>query len=284
VSERATVPPALSWLYVPGDRPERFAKAAASGTHVVIVDLEDAVAPGNKARARREALAWLADAEPGRVEVRVNAAGTPEGRDDLVALASLASRGEPPALRAVRLPKVESAADVQRALGLLAPATVPVVCLLESALGVEDAYWIATASPRVAAIGLGEADLAADLRVSGEDGLAWPRSRVVVAARAAGLPAPAQSVYPRVDDPEGLAASCRRGRAMGFRGRAAIHPRQVPVIHDAYRPAEAEIADARAVLAALDAASGVAVLPDGRMVDAAMRRPAEETLALAALL
>jgi len=252
----------LTWLYVPGDRPDMYSKAVESGADVVIVDLEDAVVPAGKDAARRAVCEWLPYAPPGTVEVRVNAAGTPWVADDLEAL------GDVPSLVGVRLPKVESADDVRAAADL---TRVGISCLIETALGVERAFEIATAHPRVAAIGLGEADLASDL---GTDALDWPRSRVVVAARAAGLPPPAMSVYPNVDDLEGLASSCRRGRALGFRGRAAIHPRQVPVIREAFRPDAGEVAGAQALLAAFghafDAGRGVTVLPDGRMVDAAM--------------
>jgi citrate lyase subunit beta/citryl-CoA lyase len=132
----------------------------------------------------------------------------------------------------------------------------------------------------VASIGLGEADLRADLGVPDESGLAWVRSRVVVAARAAGLPPPVQSVYPDVRDLAGLAASCRTGRAMGFRGRAAIHPAQLPVIAEAYRPDAEEIAEARRVVEAFaDATTGAVALEDGAFVDIAVVRRAERLLA-----
>lgn len=271
----------VSWLYVPGDRPDRFDKAAASGAHVVIVDLEDAVAPSHKAAARREALAWLPDAAPGTVEVRVNAPGTAWAADDLAALTGW------PALRAVRVPKVHSAADVHAALDQLADQQTTLVCVLEAALGVENAFTVASAHERVGAIGLGEADLAGDLGV-GDTGLDWSRARIVVASRAAGLGAPAQSVYASVTDLDGLRRSCLAGRELGFVGRTAIHPRQISVIHAAYRPSTEDVATAEAVLAGLADASesdaGVTVLADGRMVDAAMRRRAEDTVALAGLL
>jgi citrate lyase subunit beta/citryl-CoA lyase len=119
--------------------------------------------------------------------------------------------------------------------------------------------------------------------VSDDAGLAWARSRVVVAARAAGLPSPVQSVYPDVRDLEGLAASCRAGRAMGFRGRAAIHPAQLPVIAEAYRPEPAEIAAARRVVEAFASATvtdtGAVALEDGAFVDLAVVRQAERVLA-----
>ncbi len=271
----------VSWLYVPGDRPDRFAKAAASGAHVVILDLEDAVAPAHKEAARREAVAWLPDAAAGTVEVRVNALGTRWAADDLAALAGWA------ALRAVRIPKVQRGADVHAAIDQLADPDVPLNCVLETALGVENAFAVATAHDRVHAIGLGEADLAGDLGV-GDAGLVWSRARVVSASRAAGLGAPAQSVFTNVTDLDGLRQSCLSGRELGFVGRSAIHPRQIPVIHDAYRPSDDELAAAQAVLAGLAEAeqidAGVAVLADGRMVDAAMRKRALDLVELAAVL
>jgi len=271
----------LSWLYVPGDRPERFAKAAASGAHVVILDLEDAVVADHKDRARREALAFLTGAAPASVEVRVNRPDTPAGRADLAALTDTA------ALRAIRVPKIASPSDVALVADAVTARTTPLCCLIESALGVENAFAIASA-PRVAGIALGEADLASDLGTADSAGLSWSRSRVIVAARAAGLPAPAQSVYLDIDDLDGLLRTSRDGRAMGFRGRAAVHPRQIAVIHEAYRPTEQELTDAVAVLDALararDRGLGVVALSNGHMVDEALRRRAEDIVATAAIL
>ncbi|WP_245646797.1 HpcH/HpaI aldolase/citrate lyase family protein [Microtetraspora niveoalba] len=269
-----TAPPAasvtapLTWLYVPADRPDRVAKALAADADVVIVDLEDAVAPENKGRARAEAVALLATPQP-RVQIRVNDVRTPYGQADLHALAALVT-----GTCGVRLPKVESAAEVREIAAAL--PGVPLHPLIESALGLERAFEIATACDAVASVGLGEADLRADLGVSSDGGLAWARSRIVVAARAAGLPAPSQSVYPDVRDLAGLAASCLEGRATGFRGRTAVHPAQLPVIVEAYRPSEAEIAAAQEVLAA--AGQGAVALPDGRFVDEAVVRQARRVL------
>ncbi|SEE40281.1 HpcH/HpaI aldolase/citrate lyase family protein [Jiangella alba] len=271
----------LTLLYVPADRPDRAAKALASAAHVVILDLEDAVAPSAKAAARASAAALLADAGPGRaVQVRVNAPSTPWGGDDLAMVAGL------PSFVGVRVPKVSSPADVAavRSAVRSAAGERPVHVLLETAAGVEAAYAVASA-PGVASIGLGEADLASDLGVSGPDGLAWCRQRLVVAARAAGLPPPAMAVWTDLRDDDGLAASCRAGRALGFVGRSAIHPRQLPVIEAAFRPSPDEVARAAEVVAAVEAAaasgSGVAVLPGGRFVDVAMVEQARRVLALA---
>jgi citrate lyase subunit beta/citryl-CoA lyase len=273
----------LAPLYVPGDRPDRFGTALAAAGDV-ICDLEDAVAPAGKDQARRAVVAFLtglpaaAGSAGAVVEVRVNALDSPWGEADLHALAGL------PGLAAVRLPKVESARTVHRTLDLLGPGPA-VHCLVETAAGVEAAFAIAGSSPRVAGIALGEADLISDLGVPDGSGLGWARGRVVVAARAAGLPSPLMSAYPNVSDVDGLAASCRQGGRLGFVGRAAIHPRQVPVIVAAFAPGEAARADATAVLAALQDAAragrGVVVLPDGRMVDPAMVGRARRVLAVA---
>lgn len=130
-------------------------------------------------------------------------------------------------------------------------------------------------------IALGEADLRADLGVRDDIGLDWSRSRVVLAARAAGLAPPAQSVFPDVRDLDGLWASCAHGRALGFLGRAAIHPRQLPVIDRAFRPTPREIEAAAEIVAAAVADEGAQALPDGRFVDAAVVASARRTLALA---
>ncbi|BCJ35751.1 CoA ester lyase [Actinocatenispora thailandica] len=260
----------LTALYVPADRPDRVGKALAGDADVVLVDLEDAVAPDRKRHAREQAARLLATITDRNVQVRVNDVRTAAGDADLAMLAGL------PRGIGVRLPKIEDA-DTVRVVAARLPGRA-LHPLLESALGVERAYRIATADAAVASIGLGEADLRADLGLpaDADDGLAYPRSRVLVAARAAGLPAPAQSVYPNVRDLTGLAASCRAGRRVGFRGRAAIHPAQLPVIAAEYAPTEAELAAARAVLAVED--TGAAALPDGRFVDEAILRTARNTL------
>ena len=272
--------PPLTWLYAPGDRPERFAKAIASEADVIIVDLEDAVAPGHKDAARENARLLLSQPTPKPVVVRINDIRSAWGAADLARLR------DTPSLAGVRVPKVESAEDVRAVRTALGSRSLPLTCLIESARGVEAAFEIASADPNVAGIALGEADLRSDLGVSDEEGLLWARSRIVVAARAADLPAPAMSVYTKIDDLEGLAASCRRGRSLGFVGRAAIHPRQLPVIAECFMPTGAEISAARELLDALAQANtaehGVVVLASGQFVDRAMIKGAERVVALAA--
>lgn len=247
-------------LYVPGSRPDRFGRAVATGAEVIL-DLEDAVAPEQRAEARATVAAWVA-AYDGPVQVRVNAPGTAACVADLEAL---------PAGVALRVPKVEDPDQ-------LAPfAGHPLHVLVESAAGVERVLEIARAAP-VVSIGLGEADLAAELGLSTEASFDWIRSRLVVAAAAAGLPAPMMSAYPDLRDLEGLEASCRHGRELGMRGRTAVHPAQVEVIRRVFAPREQELAWAAEVLRALGSAEGVATLADGSMVDAAMARRARAIL------
>lgn len=262
----------LTWLYAPGDRPHVVAKALACGADVVVVDLEDAVAPDRKAYARAATAELLGEPQPVPVHVRVNALDGPWAAADVRAVAAL------PGVAGLRLPKVTSAqdvADVAERTGL------PLFALLESALAIERAHAVAAAHPLLRGIALGEADLRADLGVRDDAGLDWCRSRVVVAARAAGLPPPTQSVHPDIRDLEGLAASCAHGRALGFLGRAAIHPRQLPVIERAYLPTRAEIEQAETIVKAAATGRGALALPDGRFVDAAVVAAAQRTLALA---
>lgn len=262
-----SVPP-LTWLYAPATRPELVEKALASRAHAVIVDLEDAVAPADKATARAGLGGLLGAPLERTVCLRVNALSTPWGRDDLETAAGLAG------IRSLLLPKVESPADVAAAAAIA--GALELRCLIETARGVEAALAIA-GDPHVTGISLGEADLRSELRCD-EDGLDHVRSRIVVAAAASRLPRPPQSVYTRLRDPEGLARSCARGRSLGFLGRAAIHPEQLAEIERAYLPLSAELAAARETIAGGGAARRQA---DGGFVDAAFERGARETLELA---
>jgi citrate lyase subunit beta/citryl-CoA lyase len=255
-----TVPP-LTWLYVPADRPERVEKAFASEAHAVIVDLEDAVAPSAKVGARRSLRSLLGERREKPTFVRVNAGDA----DDLQVVRELQLDG-------VVVPKVARPDDIP-AVG------IPIHCLIESAVGVEGAYSIAQC-PGVAGISLGESDLRSETGAL-EAGLDWARSRIVNAAVAAGLPRPPQSVYPRLNDDEGLARSCARGRELGHLGRTAIHPAQLPIIVRAYLPTENEVSRARETLGRLETTGGGATLGGGHFVDAAMLGAARQVIALA---
>ncbi|MEU7003392.1 CoA ester lyase [Nonomuraea sp. NPDC046570] len=271
----------ITWLYVPGDRPDRYGKAVASGADVVILDLEDAVAPARKDDARRAVAEFLARRGPEggpALHVRINDLATRRGLDDLAELAAA------PGLDALRLPKVESPQTLDLADEILGDRPVGAYALLESALGVLGAEAIA-AHPRVAGLALGEQDLAAELSITAEHAFDHLRLRVVLAAAAAGLPPVPMSVYADLKDTDGLIASCVRGRALGMLGRAAIHPRQLPAIRQGFRPASGEVAKAREVVEAAERARaagvGAVALPDGRFVDAPVVTRARRTLALA---
>ncbi|MEU7055683.1 CoA ester lyase [Streptomyces sp. NPDC046197] len=280
----ATAPFPLTWLYVPGDRPHRVTKALTAGADVVVVDLEDAVAPDRKEYARAATAELLTEPPPVPVHVRVNAVQGPLAAADLAAVAAL------PGLAGLRLPKVTSAEQVVRIAegteAAVGPSQAegggpPLYALLETALAVEHAYAIAAAHESLRGISIGEADLRADLGVRNDVGLDWSRARVVVAARAAGLAPPAQSVHPDIRDLEGLASSCAHGRALGFLGRAAIHPRQLPIIERAYLPTDRELEEAETIVKAATTEPGAQALPDGRFIDAAVVAAAQRTLSLA---
>jgi citrate lyase subunit beta/citryl-CoA lyase len=262
--------PAITALYVPGDRPDRFDKAYRSGADLVILDLEDAVAPDAKALARTSVVRWitgLAESGP-RLQVRVNRGSA----DDFRAIADL------PASIEVRLPTVESAAEVDAVASAVGER--PVSALLESAEGIERAFQIAD-HPAVSTLGIGESDLASQFGSGDPTLMEQLRVRVVVAALAAGLPAPMMSAFPGIGDVDGLRADTGRGRKLGFVGRSAIHPSQLPVIRAAFRPSSDDLAWAKEILAAVGA-GGVARLASGEMADAAMVGRASHILRLVA--
>lgn len=262
-----------TWLYVPGDRPDRFGKALGCGADVVVIDLEDAVAPGRKETAREAAADFLGRARARPVYVRVNPLGE-GGEEDLAALRDTRVSG-------VRIPKCERPAQVAEAARLL--PDVPLVPLLETALGIERAYALATGHPRVAGLAFGAADLAAELGTGHRDVLDAAAYRVLLAAAAARLPRPPMSVFPSVRDLDGLAADCARGRARGFFGRSVVHPCQVPVVNAAFTPSSEDVAGARRLVERVEAAakangSGAWLDEKGDLVDAAALRQARAVL------
>jgi citrate lyase subunit beta/citryl-CoA lyase len=263
---------ARSWLYVPAHRPDLLAKALAGPADAVVLDLEDAVPAEAKDTAREEAVRAAGRPRDKPLWARLNAVGSPWCTDDVAALSGVVLDG-------VRLPKAgdpETVALLARRLGL------PLHLLLESALGVEQAFALARAHPCVVAVSLGEADLAADLGVRRPDALAWARQRVVVAARAAGLAAPVTSVWTDLADVDGLERDSRNARDQGFFGRSVIHPKQVAPVHRAFTPTDDEVAGARALLASLTAATGRGesawVDEQGRFVDPAVVAGARRVL------
>jgi citrate lyase subunit beta/citryl-CoA lyase len=259
-----TDPLALTALYVPGDRPDRFDKAVGSGADIVVFDLEDAVPADRKALALENVVRYLSGPVPVRAQVRTNRGA----RTEWERLTGLRGVG-------LRLPKVESAAELAE---VRATTGLPLTALIESARGLERVSEIAAAADAVA---LGESDLASELGSRDERVLDWARVRLRVAAASAGIGAPMLSVYPAIRDLDGLAADTARGAALGFVGRSAVHPGQLATIVAAFRPAAADLAWATAVHAALEGGGGATTLDDGQLVDAAMAGRARRILELA---
>lgn len=255
MTDPANVP--RSYLFVPADRPERYAKALASGADAVIVDLEDAVAASAKDGARRSLADWLDRGGTGIV-VRINDAASAAFEADLALVAR-------PGVVAVVLPKAERADDLARVRAAAPRAAL--LPLIETAAGIDRLREIA-AAPGVQRLVFGSIDLQLDLGIEeGNDGgelLAF-RSALVLASRLAALDAPVDGVSTAIDDAAALEADTRRARRLGFGAKLCIHPRQVAVVHAAFAPSVDELAWAARVVAA--AASGGAVAVDGRMVD-----------------
>jgi (S)-citramalyl-CoA lyase len=263
-----------SWLFTPATRPDRFDKAAASGADVSIIDLEDSVAPADKAEARRTAVAHLAQPAAGSSgrALRMNGLDTRFGLADLQAL--LESSACPDYLV---LPKTESAAHLQILDRLLAEAgkATRLVALIESAHGLGASEAIAASTPRLEALLFGAADMSADLGAgTAWAPLAYARSRLVAACALAGIVA-IDSPFFDVKDPEGLTQETSEAVALGFAGKSAIHPNQIAPINAALTPRPEEVARARAILA--ENAKGVGVV-QGQMVDEAVARKARRIL------
>jgi citrate lyase subunit beta/citryl-CoA lyase len=231
--------PARSWLFVPATRPERFAKAAASGADRVILDLEDAVAPDEKVDARRGLMtATIPRDVP--VYVRVNSALTPWFEEDLGVARTLAIRG-------VLLPKADSAAHVERALAAIAPEHV-VVPIIETAAGLWNVLDVARC-PRVERLVFGALDFTLDTGIHDADGaFDAVRSRIVVASKVAGIAPPVDLVTLAIDDQDQLRRHAARSRSFGFGGKLCIHPKQISITNDAFRPSDEEVSWARAIL------------------------------------
>jgi len=278
-----------SHLYVPADRPAMLARAAERAADAVIVDLEDAVAPDAKEAARLALARWLdsrppAGAESPEVWVRLNEAapdGSPASADLAVAIH--------PATTGVIQAKCESADALSRlgeemaaheAAAGLAQGAIAVAALIESARGLVALPALA-AHPRVSRLQLGEVDLAASLGMRpGADGLELLplRVKVVVTSAAAGLDPPVGPVYLSLRDEDGLRRTTEALRRLGYAGRAAVHPAQVPVINEVFTPDTATgptAADLAAAGAAARLGQGVWVAPDGSMMDRAVLRAAD---------
>lgn len=268
-------------LFVPAVRPDRYPKALATGVDAVCIDLEDGVSFAAKDEARDAALALFAGREPARAEVslRINDPGTDLGRRDLDAVRRAGIRPD-----ALMLPKCEgpdAVRGVADALGGVLP-DLPLIVMVETARGVAAAEAIAAAAPTVSAVFFGAIDFAADVGCEvGWDAALHARSRVVLAAAIAGVAA-LDSPFMDVPALDGLAAESRRARGLGFTGKAAVHPTQVPVIQAAFSPGEDEVAWARRIVDAYDRNRGGVLLVDGKLIERPVVASAKRTLAVAA--
>jgi citrate lyase subunit beta/citryl-CoA lyase len=249
----------VTYLFVPGNRPERFEKALASGADAIVLDLEDAVEPALKDEARAAVRRWLGTRPVGVPKlVRINDASTSWFAGDLAVLSD-------PAIDGVVLPKTEDSAQVATVADAIGPEAV-VIPLIESARGLQAVNAIAS-SPRVQRLAFGSLDFGADLNLSGDErGLTAPALTLSIASRCAGIAAPIAGVTARIDDDEALALDTAWARAIGFTAKLCIHPRQIAPVRRGMGPTDAEREWARRVIKATERSSG-AVKVDGQMVD-----------------
>ncbi len=277
-----------SWLYVPGDRPERFDKAVAKGADAIVLDLEDAVSLDHKAEARSLVADWVRNGDHGRVQVWVRVNQGPMGVDDTAAVAL-------PGLTGICVPKVDDPSELAQIDSVLmeseqghglSPGHWPLIPLIESAIGITRLSSIVTA-PRVIQLQVGEVDLAADLGLAGDVDLHLGpvRSRILVESIAAGIAAPIGPVSTEFRDLEAFRNSTKTVIEQGFIGRACIHPDQVAIVNTMCTPDRAEVLEAQDLLDRIQAAvrkgSGIALDAKGRMIDEASARSARRTIALA---
>jgi (S)-citramalyl-CoA lyase len=252
---------AASLLFVPGSRPDRFAKARAGGAGLTVIDLEDAVAAADKHSARAAALAEVAKEQQGWA-IRINAVRTAAGVRDLAAL--LDAETLPATLL---VPMVEEAGDLAVIVGALGESCPSLIALIETPKGLRHALAIA-GHHKVAAVMFGGGDFSGELGVE----LAWEpllaaRQQLVLACAEARKPA-IDVPFVKLEDEAGLAGEAARARAIGFAAKAAIHPTQLAAIHAAFLPSAAEVDEAREALAAYEAGGGRAIRFRGRMLEA----------------
>jgi citrate lyase subunit beta / citryl-CoA lyase len=260
-----------TYLFVPGNRPDRFEKARQSGAHAVILDLEDAVQGTQKDLARETVVSWLSPERP--VYVRINGTGTPWFERDLEVVCL-------PGVLGVILPKAEVPEQVVQVAACLV-GEARVLPLLETALGIWNARALAQA-PRVERLAFGSVDFQLDTGIIGEqEELLYARSRLVLASRIAGLLPPVDGVTMALDDMTRLRDDVARARRLGFGGKLCIHPRQVEIINRGFAPTEAEQAWARQVLEAAEATGAGALRLDGELIDRPVIERARSILAQA---
>ena len=264
-----------SILFVPGNRPDRFEKACESAADLVCIDLEDAVAPQDKASARETVMAFLAGTDHQHVALRINAADTEFYVGDVNALAKSGLE-----LPFIMMPKVGSVSDVKALDKALPDKCGPLFALIESAKGVVNCEEIVAYS-KVKYSLYGAIDYAGDVGCGPEwENHLYARSRLVAACAAFDVIL-FDTPYVDVRDTEGLSAATKQSRALGIYARSAIHPAQIGPIHDALAPTEAEVSHAKRVVAAYEESKGNVALLDGKLIEAPIIKAAQRVLAWA---
>jgi citrate lyase subunit beta / citryl-CoA lyase len=257
-----------SYLFVPGNRPDRFAKACASGADAVVVDLEDSVPATDKMSSRAAVAAWLTPAQP--VMVRINVANSEWFRDDL-------KLGGKPGIAGVLLPKAERIEDI-RTVAEHFGSTAPILLQIETAQGFWNAPAMASAKG-VQRLLFGSIDFQLDLGMTAEeDELLFFRSQIVLVSRLAGIHSPVDGVTTDINSAERVRADTLRAKRLGFGGKMCIHPKQVPVVNECFAPTAEEEAWAKRVVEASTASHGGATSVDGKMVDRPVLARAEKIL------
>ena len=269
-----------SVLFFPASRPDMYSKAIASGADAVCIDLEDGVAPADKERARDAAMQLLTERESGATEtmLRINDVQSDVGLEDVSVLEEVDRQPD-----ALLIPKVETAEQLREVEQVFERRGLPLrlIPMVETAGGLANVEAIATSTERVTALLLGGVDLATDLGATMDwDALLYARSRIVHAAALARIDA-LDMPFLDVSAPEGLRAEAAAASRMGFRGKTAIHPKQVPVIHDAFSPSEEAVAKARRVIEAFEQSHERVLLVDGALVERPVIEAARRTVAIA---
>lgn len=260
-----------SYLFVPGNRPDRFAKACAAGADAVVLDLEDSVAAADKEKARAAIAQWLSPERP--VMVRVNTSDSKWFQDDL-------RLGGTPGISCVLAPKAERADEV-RLIAERFGASTPVLPQIETARGFRNIPALAATAP-VRNLLFGSIDFQLDLgMMAEEDELLYFRSQIVLESRLAGVEPPVDGVTTDLDSPERVRVDTLRAKRLGFSGKMCIHPKQVPVVNECFTPSPEEESWARRVVEASAGAPGAAIAVDGKMVDRPVLARAEVILAKA---
>src|SRR5579863_3637684 len=259
-----------SYLFVPGNRPDRFAKACAAGADTVVLDLEDSVAAQDKSNARAAVAGWIKPANP--VMLRVNTSSSEWFGNDL-------KLGRAPGIAGVLLPKAERVEEIRLIAENFGPA-VPILPQIETAQGFRNTLALARAE-QVEHLLFGSIDFQLDLAMTAdEEELLYFRSQIVLDSRLAGIQPPVDGVTTDINSMERVRVDTLRARRLGFGGKMCIHPKQVPVVNEGFTPSAEEQAWARRVVEASSAARGAAISVDGKMVDRPVLARAEVILAI----